>query len=280
MTHPVRSAIALLLAAAGAHAAPFTIPINPTQSSVSVQLCVQGQCGSDSSPTSGYFTIDVDDVDAISSITAYDVRVALNEPLNLVVNFSILGRLTVNINNYVIYGATPGSPVGPFPVAAGAFSVANVPTLQSGTFDYTATGIVCSLLSGQTPPIPCTGNGDLSTIPQSATTLNGTITSASRVVSIVSTINQSGPIDPTNPGLGTLTVTGTLRGSLLVPVPPCTGDINLDGVINTADLTAMLGSFGTAVPPGTSGDITGDGVVNTADLVVLLGVFGTTCADH
>lgn len=280
---PARCVPAAVLAAmwtAQCGAAPFTVPINTAQSSVTVQLCLQGVCGSDTSPASGYFTIDVDDVDTLGTITAYDYRIALTEPINLLLNYGFLGRLTVDVNNYATYDAAPGTPVGPVPVTAGAFSIPGVPSLTQGTYAYNATGIVCSLLQGQTPPQPCVGNGDLSTQPAGTTTLNGTISSAARMVTIVSTLNQSGPIDPTNPSLGTLTVTGTIRGSLLVPVPPCVGDINNDGAVNTADLTIMLGSFGASVPPGTSGDLNGNGVVNTQDLTLLLGAFGNTCADH
>ncbi len=59
--------------------------------------------------------------------------------------------------------------------------------------------------------------------------------------------------------------------------PPCSGDINGDNAVNTADLTILLGNFGASVPPNTSGDFNGDGVVNTTDLTTLLGRFGATC---
>ncbi|MFM9957950.1 MAG: hypothetical protein ACKVZJ_07725 [Phycisphaerales bacterium] len=273
---------ALFAGASLASAAPFTVPINPAQSSVTVTLCVQGQCGSDSSPASGFFTIDVDDVDAITSITAYDYNVSLDQPINLLVSFGFLGRLTVNVNGFQTFATTPGVPVGPVAVTppTGAFSIPGVLSSQAGLFDYNATGVVCSLLQGQLPPIPCTGTGDLSTQPPAANTLNGTITSAARVVSIVSQINQTVPLDPTNPSLGSLTVVGTVRGSLLVPVPPCPGDLNNDGGINVLDLTLFLAQFGTSVPNGTGGDLNADGVVNVIDLTQFLSVFGQTCADH
>lgn len=63
----------------------------------------------------------------------------------------------------------------------------------------------------------------------------------------------------------------------LTAPPPCPGDINGDNAVNTADLTVLLGNFGTSVPPGTLGDLNGDGTVNTLDLTALLGVFGTPC---
>jgi T5SS/PEP-CTERM-associated repeat protein len=61
------------------------------------------------------------------------------------------------------------------------------------------------------------------------------------------------------------------------PPPTCPGDLNGDNVVNTTDLVAFLGRFGTTVPPYTLGDLNGDGQVNTTDLVAFLGRFGRTC---
>lgn len=59
--------------------------------------------------------------------------------------------------------------------------------------------------------------------------------------------------------------------------PPCAGDLNYDGAINTQDLATFLGNFGGQVDPGTNGDMNGDGVVNTTDLTLFLGRFGAAC---
>lgn len=56
----------------------------------------------------------------------------------------------------------------------------------------------------------------------------------------------------------------------------CPGDINGDGIVNIADLSIMLGSFGTAVIPSEGGDLNGDGVVDVNDLSLLLGNLGCT----
>ena len=55
---------------------------------------------------------------------------------------------------------------------------------------------------------------------------------------------------------------------------PCPGDLNGDGIIDTADLGVLLGAFGSADPIS---DINADGVVDTADLGILLGAFGILC---
>ena len=54
----------------------------------------------------------------------------------------------------------------------------------------------------------------------------------------------------------------------------CPGDLNGDGIVDTADLGVLLGQFGTA---NSLADINGDGVVDTADLGILIGAFGTSC---
>lgn len=59
--------------------------------------------------------------------------------------------------------------------------------------------------------------------------------------------------------------------------PPCPGDMDGNRVINTADLTAFLGIFGSTVTPGSPGDFDANGSINTADLTFFLGNFGISC---
>lgn len=54
----------------------------------------------------------------------------------------------------------------------------------------------------------------------------------------------------------------------------CPGDVNGDGATDTADLSVLIGSFGSSVAPGIGGDLNGDGVVDAADLSVVVGGFG------
>ncbi|MCB9839069.1 MAG: hypothetical protein H6813_06995 [Phycisphaeraceae bacterium] len=55
--------------------------------------------------------------------------------------------------------------------------------------------------------------------------------------------------------------------------PPCPGDINGDGAVDTADLGILLGDFGSN---NTQSDLNSDGIIDTADLGVLLNGFGET----
>jgi hypothetical protein len=54
------------------------------------------------------------------------------------------------------------------------------------------------------------------------------------------------------------------------------GDINLDGIVNGADLIALLGSFGMICNSSDPcpGDINHDGVVNQQDMLVFFGTYG------
>ena len=57
-------------------------------------------------------------------------------------------------------------------------------------------------------------------------------------------------------------------------VEECFGDLNGDGVIDTADLGVLIADFG---QKSLTADLNGDGIVDTADLGLLIGVFGQSC---
>jgi hypothetical protein len=54
----------------------------------------------------------------------------------------------------------------------------------------------------------------------------------------------------------------------------CFADVNQDGIVNGADISAVLGFWGLAGKPLPAADITRDGIVDGADLAVLLGSWG------
>jgi hypothetical protein len=52
------------------------------------------------------------------------------------------------------------------------------------------------------------------------------------------------------------------------------GDLNLDEVINAADLSVLLNFWGASNPP--AGDLNGDGIITAADLAIMLNNWGGT----
>jgi hypothetical protein len=74
----------------------------------------------------------------------------------------------------------------------------------------------------------------------------------------------------------------TLVVRFIAPPPPpvCVGDINGDQSVNTADLTLLLGAFGTCTGDAgynAAADFDTSGCVNTLDLTTFLGAFGLPC---
>jgi hypothetical protein len=61
-----------------------------------------------------------------------------------------------------------------------------------------------------------------------------------------------------------------------VPPPPCPADLTGDGLVNSADLSQLLGAWGPGAGPA---DISGDGLVNSVDLSQLLGAWGACPAN-
>jgi len=59
----------------------------------------------------------------------------------------------------------------------------------------------------------------------------------------------------------------------LTRLTPLTGDLNDDGVVDTADLGLLIAFFGTNNP---AADINGDSIVDTADLGLLIANFGAS----
>ncbi len=55
----------------------------------------------------------------------------------------------------------------------------------------------------------------------------------------------------------------------------CPGDLNADQSVDSQDLNALLGSFGT----GDGGDLNCDGATDSTDLNLLLGLFGSACSN-
>lgn len=83
-----------------------------------------------------------------------------------------------------------------------------------------------------------------------------------------------GRTGPTGLTCGSGTVT---TGVAETPPSVCSGDTNGDRLVNGADISVLLSTFGSAVVPGSGADFNSDGLVNGSDLSVLLASFGTSC---
>ena len=99
----------------------------------------------------------------------------------------------------------------------------------------------------------------------------GTFADGQTIYWTVLATDQYGQQTTMNPAVSSFTINTN------PPPPGCPGDTNADNAVNGADLSVLLGQFGTSVTPETGGDLNGDGIVNGADLSVLLGLFGTSC---
>ncbi|MFM9956692.1 MAG: FG-GAP-like repeat-containing protein [Phycisphaerales bacterium] len=91
------------------------------------------------------------------------------------------------------------------------------------------------------------------------------------------------PADRGNGGRGTRTSVYPgpfAANSFITLTPRCTGDLNADAVVNTADLVRVLSRFGVATAPGApiaDADLNADGRTDTSDLLFMLSVFARAC---
>lgn len=266
--------LALAVPATGARGETFSVPIDSSTSSVTITLNLLGGSATDSSPVAGFMNLKLEIVSSPMQATLNDFDFVLTEPivLNISYGFPIFGNFNSTLTDYRLYYATPGTPTGPAAIGAGgAFAFLNVPALQEGMLNYNATGGVCTIF--QINSIPCTSSVNLADQPDvTISQMGGTLTSAGRVVSIVSTFDETSPIDPSNPNLGSIRLVGTIRGSVFVP--PIPGDANGDCVVDFGDVTSVLANYGGSGPDG-DGD--SNGSVDFGDITAALAGWGGMC---
>lgn len=253
--------LALALGLAGhSLAAPAVLLVNPTQSSITATLCLTvcgTLCSSDTSPVSGSMTVGLDCLTQPANLIVHDFHFLLNNTINLNLNFGLVcGRFDASGSAVAMHYGTPGTPTPPSPLSGGAFSILDVPSTTSGTLAYTSTNLVCVGL--QAAGRPCADTINLATLGAGSVDLNGSMAVVGRTVTATLNINSSGPIDPNNPGLGTLSIVGTVVASGEVPIPDeatfvaallglntdldavCESDINEDGLLDGRDVQAYL----------------------------------------
>ncbi|MBL8746550.1 MAG: hypothetical protein JNK58_09380 [Phycisphaerae bacterium] len=249
----------------------FTVPINPAQSSITATLTLQGRSDDDTSPVAGTVRLNLATVNTPAQVTGIDFDLQVVEPLDFFINYGFGSTFSSTVTGLRLMYAAPGTPIGPVPVAMGGFTFLSVPANTQGLLTYTATGLVCLALGGA--GLPCTDMDDLSTEPTQPIDFAGTVTvGPGRLVTVISTVDRTTPIDPANPSLGTLRVQGTIRGSVLVPV--IAGDANGDCVVDFSDITSVLSHYGGG---GAAGDADNSGTVDFADITSVLSNWGAAC---
>jgi hypothetical protein len=207
----------VICSAANAGGDPFTIIVDESVSSVTVQLCIPGGCGSDVSSVAGFATISVDDPFSAGLLTLHDFDLALTDTINIGVDI-FLGSLDVTGTGLALFYAQPGMPLGPTPIVSDAFDFVGVPTNAEGLIDYQAEGTACLAL--QASGLPCADSVDLAQQGTQLAEFSGTLVIDNRIATMTINPDVEVPLDPNNPDLGTLSVVGTVVGSVEIPDLP------------------------------------------------------------
>ena len=249
----------------------FDVPIDPTQSTVTVELCYAGTCGSDTSDITGTLTTQLNDIDNPTTISLFDFELEFIDDLHLVLSWGILGAFDSTIAGLIVQHAEPGLPVGPTPIAADAFVFRDPPQELEGTLTYTSWGVPCWAL--QDAGLPCSDTHDLTGARPDSSEFRGTITTDNRTVSLVSQIEE----EMLFAGLATLQSSGTIRGQVFVP-EPTPGDVNRDGDVDLTDFANWPGCVtGPDIAPYGAGcggfDFNGDMDVDLGDFAGFQAVF-------
>jgi len=260
------------LAASPVWAQEVDIPFDQSVSDVEVTLTVQGTSDTDTSPVTGRILIDIEDVTDPMQFVVLDLELEATEPIDHDLDFGFLGSFSQTTNDLRVADASPGVPSVSASVSGGMYTLPALDVILSGNGNFDATGTICSLL--QNEGLPCSGNVDLSDgDPVTAENITGMLSIEGGVVMFTALIDVSVPLDPTDPSLGSVDVSGFASGAAPAPETPCPGDCDGSGDVNFSDLVAMLGRFGTP-SDGAGCDVDGSGTVNFSDLVAILGLFG------
>ena len=251
-------------------AGPFEVPIDEQVSQVDAELCVAGNCDSDSSAVDGWVEIELNDPAAPTELTLHDFDLWALSPINLNVTvylFGIpVGSVSVDAFDLQMTYAQPGIPMSPVAISGDAFTVLGVPTALAGTIDYEATGTLCSLFPSGVPCVDTIVLADQGTV---VGDMSGTISVSGGVATLSANPNFMIDLIPEQPGLATLEVTGHATGSAVVPIEG-TGDFDGDGDVDIYDFAAFQVCF-TGDLPGSPlggckpGDLDGDDDVDVSD---------------
>jgi hypothetical protein len=106
----------------------------------------------------------------------------------------------------------------------------------------------------------------------SVATINSLLSPLASQVVAAHEINRAGWL------IGTVVCEGAQRAALVRPLPfECTGDLDLNGLVNASDVAILLGDWGVGPLCSTGPDLDSNGNVGASDLAILLGAWGASC---
>ena len=180
------------------------LAVDSATSTLEMELCVQGTCDIETSTLRGFLMVALDNDTNPTQISLRNFDLRANRDYNFHLDYGFLGDIFATGRTLRVYHAFPGPQQPFFPVVAGQYAFLNVPYLLTGTADYEASGVMCTLIQGN--GTPCIGTIDLSQ--QSSNTiaeLSGTIQISEGFTRVSVSFMFVSPLDPDNLGLGTIT---------------------------------------------------------------------------
>lgn len=277
MPTPTASTATIALALAGlgslASAQPVTLTVDPAQSSIFVTATAITSVGNDTdtatSAVSGSIEIVLDDYGNPTAITLNDFTFALESDPTLNFTFGFFGSASATLTDAVAVYATPGLPLGPTPIVAGAFDFPAVSTIITGTTDYSYN----ILFVGND-----TGSQNLADLGANDAPFNGSVGVSGGIVTLVATLDIAGTqniipdlVDVELLGTATIVATGP------IPAGGC-NDADFApplGQLTFADISAFLGAFTANDPAADLAAPTGS--FTFADISAFLSAFAAGC---
>ncbi len=203
---------------------------------------------------------------------------------------STIGAIAVGAGNLIVQSAA----VSNVSVTSGALNAqgGGTVTFQSSAATSFGVGILAAGWTGGTGTIKILGDatavnvGQWVSVARDVPTSTGTMIVGAANGSDAPTLNIGQFLDVGSTGNGNLTLNGGAKvtvgqgmslatGSGAVGLDS-TGNDNLDGVVNLADLNKLLNNYGASSATWSMGDFNYDGIVNLADLNLLLNNYGRT----
>ncbi|MEM1184525.1 MAG: GC-type dockerin domain-anchored protein [Planctomycetota bacterium] len=274
---PTRLAAAsvVALATAFASAQSTTLTIDTAQSNINVVATAITPVGNETdtamSGITGTIEVTLDDYGTPTQITLNDFDFALTSDPALSFDFGFLGSANATLVNAVALFATPGTPLGPVPIAmADDFMFEAVPTLLTGTttFDYNF------FLVGAD-----SGTINLADFDPGTAPFSGTISSDGTTVTLEATLNIDALVTVVD-GIVDVNLVGTTTLVASGPAPEPTGCNVADlveplGIVDLSDVDAFIAAF---VIGDAAADIAAPfGVVDLTDVDAFIAAFLAGC---